>query len=622
MKYYRAYTAVLAGITSVFLLCFPFLMYLYIKEPEGMELLYFAKRSRILPDVFLYYKEIALLVFSLFLLTALVLGLVMYWGILEKPPGKWKKERSVFGALGIYFLCNIISVLVSEYREYGRLGNSLDYEGLAAIGAYMVLFIAGYVLFTEPQGMRFLKICLCLLMLLLIAGTFLELLCGPLMNIEWIQERIVPEKYSHLLDTWVLRGYDDVSLTFSNPGFFGGFCAMLLPIGLGMAVADTKRSALSVDVLLGGGMLFCIFMSGSTGALYGAVGAILPGLVLLCRKQERAGRLHMAVRLAGCLICTAALLAAAQLAETMQTDDSERAAEGVQTEEAGSILQDIFGKVGGSVINRQYEKSGDLFEVEKIRLENGTLYIQGEGAELIVEAVADASEMTLEDYRFLDGERKPLEVVERPGKAACLAGSRYEDVSVSTDKRVLTIDLGYQDPVRFYAEKEQLYYIDFNGSLLSEIPQPALPGLEVLYPLFTGRGYLWISSLPILKGCLILGKGIGAFPFVYEQSEVAGMLNVHGSADYCVEQAHSWYLQTAVSSGMLSLLCMLYVFWKALQKGVEEQLHRAFDPPQWTDFLVWGLLAYMIAGIVNNSCVAAAPIFWILMGVHFGRKKE
>lgn len=594
---------VLAGITAFFMLCFPFIMYLHVREPKGMELIYFAKKSRIMLEVFLYYKEMALLFFALFLTAALVFGLVVYWVILEKPPVGWKKDSRIFLALMAYVLLTAASVLFSEYREYGVFGSGLDYEGLAAVFAYMVLFMAGYVLFSGKQAADILRITLRVLMLVLIMGTFLELACGPVMNIAWIQRMIIPEKYAHLMKTWVLKGYQDISLTFSNPGFFGGFCGMLLPIGLGMVFTDLRKSAAVLDMLLGGGMFFCVILSGSTGALYGTVGAVFLELWMLCRKRKPADSRRILRKSVGCLVFAGLLLAAAQM-----TDRG-------QAEEEGNFLEELFGKVGKTAVNEQYERDDAVFEVEKMTLEDGLLYIQGKDAMFTAEALTDASEMTLEDFCFTDGDGNQLKPEIGQDRRTRLSGGAYESVDISVDGRILSIDLGYQDPVSFLVDKQSLYYIDFNGSLLSAIPQPVLPQLELLYPLFTGRGYFWISSLPILKETLVLGKGIGAFPYVYRQSEVVGMLNVHGSADYCVEQAHSWYLQTAVSSGMIALLCMLYVFAGILKRGVKKQLHIEYDALQWTDFLVWGLFAYMVTGIVNNSCVAAAPMFWFLLGV-------
>ena len=79
-------------------------------------------------------------------------------------------------------------------------------------------------------------------------------------------------------------------------------------------------------------------------------------------------------------------------------------------------------------------------------------------------------------------------------------------------------------------------------------------------------------------------------------------------------QAHSWYLQTAVGSGALSLFCMLYamfaVFFKQIGWGMRHKKEEdkmdvtgAADESavtEWTDFLVWGLIAYAVAGTVNT----------------------
>ena len=46
------------------------------------------------------------------------------------------------------------------------------------------------------------------------------------------------------------------------------------------------------------------------------------------------------------------------------------------------------------------------------------------------------------------------------------------------------------------------------------------------------------------------------------------MLNVHGSANYCIEIAHSWYVQTAVNGGVIALLCLLGLFLLHLYRGV------------------------------------------------------
>lgn len=602
MKNLRIYYKVLAFVTAAFMAAFPFISYMHVEKAKGMELEYFAKKSKILIDFFYWYKENALFCFVATMALASVLWLVIYYILRERLPEGLSRDKKLFFALGAYFLLNVISVLLSRYREYGLWGLSIDYEGLAAIFSYMVLFALGYFLFRRHSTSHMLLVSLRVLMVLLVFGAFLEMRFGPFLNVEWFRNLCSPDRYRHLLENAYWKEAEGVSLTFGNAGFFGGFCAMLLPVGLGMVVTDKKKGASAFDLLLAGGMFFCILGSASTGALYAAAGTVfLQFLYMLgaSRIRKRHGEgdgpdktkemwKKAGAAFAGSLACGFFLLAIAQ------------GITGID-----GLFRD---RVSGTVINAQYERKEEGFQIESIRLEDGKLIADGKSGTFTAEAVEDKDEMSLLDFRFTGEENVSLEVM----------------------GRILTVGFGYKDPVELYVYGGDLYYIDFNGSLLEEIPQPKMKGLEKIYPLFTGRGYIWASSVPMLIDSLIIGQGIGAFPFCYPQSEAAGMLNVHGSADYCIEQAHSWYVQTAVSSGVLSLLYMLYaiaaVLWRQFCRGVGCRkgidAANAGGEAEWTDFLAWGLVAYTIAGIVNNSTISATPMFWLLLGVAAYRASE
>ena len=592
MKNLKVYYNVLAVLTASFMAVCPFISYMYVQKAKGMELEYFAKKSKVLIDFFFRYKESALLLFAVVMIAASVLWLIIYYILRERMPEGLRRDWNIFLALGAYFFLNVISVLFSEYQEYGLFGLSIDYEGLAAIFSYMVLFALGYFLFRGRSVSYVLLVSLRALMALLILGAFLEMRFGAFVNADWFRGLFSPEGYGHLLKNAYWKESQGIALTFGNAGFFGGFCAMLLPVGLGMAVADKKKGAAVFDLFLTGGMLFCILMSGSTGALYAAAGAVLLQFLYLLGTGKRFGQgvgLEQTNRewkragfmIVGGIACGMLILGATQ--KVLGVDGLFRE------------------RVGGTVVNEQYEQKEDIFQVERIYLEDGRLVADGKSGTFTAEAVGDGDEMSLSDFRFTGA----------------------DGISLEASGRMLTVDFGYKDPVELYAYEGDLYYIDFNGSLLAEIPQPEMKSLERIYPWFTGRGYIWASSVPVVLDSLLVGKGIGAFPFCYPQSEVSGMLNVHGSADYCIEQAHSWYLQTAVSSGVLSLLCMIYaiaaVFFRQLCSDIGRRkapdLADGSGETKWTDFLIWGLVAYTAAGIVNNSSVSAAPMFWFLLGV-------
>ena len=149
MKKIESYRKILAGILIVFMTLYPFLTYFHAARPEGMELIYFAKKSKLIVDLFYYNKEVILFVFALLLLAAMGMGFLAYWILTDKLPDNLLKGGKLWAALGLYFLLNVLSCLFSEYREYGFMGLSIDYEGLAAIFGYMVLFTGGFFLFSR-----------------------------------------------------------------------------------------------------------------------------------------------------------------------------------------------------------------------------------------------------------------------------------------------------------------------------------------------------------------------------------------------------------------------------------------------------------------------------------------
>mgnify|MGYP002800886629 FL=1 len=602
MKAVKKYETILAAVMCVFLIIFPFITGFHVEELSGLAEDYFAKKSGYQIDLFQYWKEIVLVTFSIFLLILTVLGAVISFIIEEKIPDKYRMSRIVAVLIIMFLLLNVLSCIFSEYSEYSFLGLFLDYEGLAAITGYMILFVAGYFLLGTEQGMKMILISVRVLALLLIFGSCVECVMGPGFNIEEIARALTPDRYEHLLQEVFLDYHGSISLTFSNPGYFGGFCAPLFPILYGRGMTDDKRYLCVCDGGLAGGLFFCLIMSGSSGALYAAtVSAAMETAVLFYRKRKRGKYWSIVACLAG------ATLIILLMGKTQIMDG-----------------EGIAARIGGSVVNYQYEEGDDVFHVDRIRLESGILVADSGENRLEVQVLSDDSNMTLDDICFRDENGEQIQVETDLMDGTHLTG-KYGMVRVAVMDRILSIDFGYQDPLEFYCFEGKLKYISFNGDFLDTIPQPEMENLSFMYPLFTGRGYIWVSSLPLVGECILLGKGIGAFPFCYPQSEVAGMLNVHGSADYCIEIAHSWYLQTVINSGVISLFCMVGLFFIHFSRGVKVYLKKDENndmvPENMKDIgtgLFFGILAFQITGIVNNSTVTTGPGFWLLFGAGMG----
>lgn len=587
-KAIKRYEYILSIALCVFLIVYPFIMGFHVEELSGIAETYFAKKSGYMIDIFQYCKEVTLIIAAVVLLVLLALGLVLSFISEERIPDQYRIDRPVIYLLGGFLILHILSCIFSVWPEYAIFGLSLDYEGMAAIAGYAALFIGGYILLGNEKGIRLILISVRILAVLLIAGTCLECAAGPFFNIDAVARALTPDNYEHLLENVYLDYQGSVSLTFANPGYFGGFCAMLLPVLYGTAASGTRKLLCVFDGLLSGGLFFCVIMSGSSGAMYSVLIVALAETVFLIRRSGlKKCFAAMLIMAASCVLLVLLMSGTRVMSE----------------EKAGDRLS-------GAMTNSQYTTAQVRFPVDRITLENGELTIESGEQELHAGMTGDTEADTADRLQFTD-ENGAVNSGELTVDGFRLEG-RYSGVTVTVLDQTLSLDLGYQDPLEFYCGEGKLRYIDFNGTFLDSIPQPQIKGMEPLYPLFTGRGYVWISSLPLAASCFFLGKGVGTFPFYFPQSEVAGMLNTHGSADYCIEIAHSWYLQTVVNGGVIALACMAALFLLHLFRGGRKY---------WTNgmneggALFFGLISYQISGIVNNSCVASSAGFWLLFGV-------
>ena len=135
---------------------------------------------------------------------------------------------------------------------------------------------------------------------------------------------------------------------------------------------------------------------------------------------------------------------------------------------------------------------------------------------------------------------------------------------------------------------------------------------------FDYRGYLWARSIPLLKNYLILGAGADTFSVVFPQNDYVARINA-GFQDQLITKPHSLYLQYGIQYGVPGLLCFL-----AFVGIYEIQTLRLCFKSDFRDVyscsalgILLGVFGYAIMGIANDSCVALAPLAWLVLGLGF-----
>lgn len=138
--------------------------------------------------------------------------------------------------------------------------------------------------------------------------------------------------------------------------------------------------------------------------------------------------------------------------------------------------------------------------------------------------------------------------------------------------------------------------------------------------IFSGRGYIWAKTIPLLKKYFLLGAGPDSFQLVFPQHDYVD-LAYEFAPNMLITRAHSMYLQIAVQTGVLSLLCVLCFYTMYFIGSVKIYIKRSSLLEQNPYLfhigsgLFVGTFGYMLSELVNDSLPVTAPIFWCLIGV-------
>jgi len=84
-----------------------------------------------------------------------------------------------------------------------------------------------------------------------------------------------------------------------------------------------------------------------------------------------------------------------------------------------------------------------------------------------------------------------------------------------------------------------------------------------------------------------------------------------------IDKPHNMYLQIAINTGIVSMLCILVIFFSYIATSVKiiltSRTRSIYTTVSLGVFL--GTTAYMITAIFNDSIISVAPVFWIMLGV-------
>ncbi|MBQ6091880.1 MAG: O-antigen ligase family protein [Lachnospiraceae bacterium] len=600
------YEKIFVGLSMAFFTAFPFLARLVVMRVSESEQTFFSTQNGLISDVALYSKEIAIAAFA-------AIAVLFFIGeriFTDKPEplnrDYLKKLKVPLALVGVMTLFAALSFAFSAEKEVAWRGVFTEYEGFLALLSYVIVFMFGLYYLRKGDCVEFFKHFA--VVVSIIAGVLccIELFYKPILEFRFIQHLISSEKYTALAESIESRYFTGQSaLLFNNPGFLGGFAALLLPIDIALAV-EAKNKPIKVARIVAAALISVALYGSDSKAAWVSLLVTVPLMsffMIRNSKDRKSGLIVLGITLA------------AVVAVFAITGVAVRA--GLKEDE------------GQSSVTGQ---TGELFKLDKAELKDGVLYFTSGEDTLVCSVDSDrffdydhsyVDEIAYVDCIVLkDGEGRILDRqfsrfdndrVELHLEGVAPKDPRFDMITVATEGQMVYFCFGYEGPAQFAMFEEGFKSFAQEDILEDSIPQPAVTGFESLYGFGTGRGYIWVQSLPVMKDSLLLGKGCGNFVFNFRQNELVGLLNTHGSMKYVIDRPHNWYLQVFVSNGLPFLICMLVLFAIIVIKGIRLAIRK--EAGAFELGLLAGVLTFMITGLINDSCVTVNPLFWLVLGL-------
>ena len=583
---------------SIFMMLFPWVTYIYVAQYDSLEKSIYGGYDGILIDFFIHSKVVVLLV---------VAAIAILWFVGERflpekvdnnVPLLKGKNKWLFALCGVFMVGTIASTIMAKHQKSAFWGAPAIGEGMWTLFAYIVLILVCYNYFANEYAIAMVKKSIVVLCIITGILTVVEWFYKPLLEIGLIQKLVAPAKYAEVVSAMKADRFTDaISLTFYNPGYLGGFVCLLVPFALIFALTakETKNRVLYIIAFLGS--LFGVVVSGTTTSLYVAlleVGLVVAAYVFLSENKKNS--------LVGGVVAVAGTLLALTI--------------------FGEITGNTFLNIMGNENSVTEVEMDECFEIKDIQLKGNIIEIVGETETLYIS-------YEKERFVFRNTDGAVLQQI-RTENGTSFGQEGYEYLSITGANitgqvegvvKCVMVDAGYQDTIDFFLlENGTFSGVGQGGSIVTDIGDAGTPeDLKQYYGMFTGRGYAWINSLPILKETLLVGKGSGNFAFYFKHFDYVGMLTTHKTTKQMIDKPHSAYLQYAMELGLPAAIAFFGVFAGALLKAIKimwkkKSKKQVLENSVFHIGAIVSVIGFLVCSIINDSMIVVTPIACMIAG--------
>ncbi len=529
-------------------------------------------------DFFMYAKSIVFLILAACMLLVILDQIL----IRNKPLAKSRIFLPLFAYGGFV----ILSTLLSVDKTLSLKGMWQQNESVWVLLGYIVAVCYFYQV---TEGMQDIRI-------FLTAFGIGAVVQGILGFFQFIGKDLFATAPGRKLLTIGLDGTTGKQLNFLTQGssesvylasytanYAAVYLLMAFPVVLLLAWMAEKMLVRVLWLILAAVLLLCLYGSGSKTAIGGAVVLVLTSVLIFIRDGKK--------RLVSVGICAVVVVAG------LVTYANIRG--GFFPEKETYALQNLVPGENGVTLKFN-DKTYELCPVSSEAGDSLTIYDEDK------KKIPAYWDMEQQCFVAQDEALKELKFDSYTDAGTQNLLMQYQDITWEFVKANGSPQFVY---INFYRRGDEIRTAD-----------SVLKGYEKL---FTGRGYIWGRTIPLLKDHILVGSGPDTFVEEFPQQDYIMKANTgRWMLEQIPSKAHSLYLQSALQTGILSLLCLL-VFWGSYMissvRSLKERNNSSFFAVDAAILL--SVTVFLFMGLMNDSNLAVSPLFWGLLGLGCAMKK-
>ncbi len=548
------------------------------------------------PDVFSYYKTVVLMLFA---------SLIFMLSVLEALTNRtrdfhWKSP--VFICMSAYVLFVVLSSVFSPYPYLALHGASQRYESVWVLLGYVTLFLASYLYINERVYLRYMVGAFFISMCMIGTIGFFQFIGQDFFATDIANKLVLGKYYAQMAPLQIV--FKDVYSTLYNPNCIGLYASMFIPFCVVIFALMPLRSILKY-VSLWFALLMAVNLIGSNSA--------------------------------GGFIATAAslfFLIVLAVVYFIYTKKYKHVTKTVSISIA-TLLVFIF----CFVLTNGYVRDRVVSIVDAIASATSSdtpyflksIAVHGYEAEFVTSKgnITLVYDKSTNDIHFRNDQNvffEPVSITDDPdnkgGKLYNFAIDNVGNISMQYVMEIMSFSIGdtifmlHVGDNGFEGLSKDLKTFDFNTPIKSI-------GFKNKETFATGRGFIWSRSIPLALDSFFLGSGPDTFVMRFPQNDVLAKAKAFGNPYMVVDKPHNFYLQTAVTTGLLSMVCLVVLFMFYICQTIKLILktqHHSYNLVMQVAFL-GAIVGYLVALLSTDSVVSVAPVFWVMLGTGFGINK-